>query len=114
MDRGLYQREVAAEIGVNPDTVQNWEQGHTSPALRHWPALIEFLGFVPFEVGESLADRVRAWRTVHGVPRDELARRLSVDPSTAYRWEAGETTPQGKTREQLEGLLRSPPDSGTG
>lgn len=114
MDRGLWQKDIAAEIGVNPSTIQNWEQGHTEPALRHWPALIAFLGFVPFDVGEALSERILAWRTIHGVPRDELAARLGVDPSTVWRWEADETSPHPTVREELERLLAFLPSQGAG
>jgi transcriptional regulator with XRE-family HTH domain len=107
LDERLLQREVANKIGVNPSTILNWEQGHTSPALRHWPAVIDFLGFVPFGGGESLGERIRAWRTIHGVPRDELAARLGVDPSTVRRWESGELRPSAEHRQLLKVLLAS-------
>lgn len=60
----------AAEIGVSEGTVYNWERGRSRPVLRNWPAVIEFLGYVPFEVRESLGKRIRAWRRIHGVTRE--------------------------------------------
>lgn len=112
IERGLYQRDVAEEIGVHPSTIKNWEQSHADPALRHWPRLIAFLGFVPFEVGEALSERIRAWRTIHGVSRDALAATLGVDPSTVWRWESGETAPHPLVRTELEELLASLPAPG--
>lgn len=99
MDRGMLQREVAAVIGVSPGTVYNWERGRSWPALRNWPAVIGVLGFVPFEVGDTLGGRIRAWRKIHGVPRSELAHRLGVDASTvtpcSVLWTCVNSTPCG-------------------
>jgi DNA-binding XRE family transcriptional regulator len=43
MDQGLFQREVAAKIGVDLTTYRNWEWNRTSPRTRFLPAVIEFL-----------------------------------------------------------------------
>ncbi len=75
MDRGLPQREVTEEIGADPATDRNRELGRREPRLPHGPAIIEFLRFVPFEVGETLGERIRAWRKIHGVPRRSSSRR---------------------------------------
>jgi transcriptional regulator with XRE-family HTH domain len=47
IDRGLFQKEVAARIGVDTATVTNWELGNTEPEERFIPALIRFLGYNP-------------------------------------------------------------------
>lgn len=96
-------------IGVNPSTIKNWEQGHTEPALRHWPALIGFLGYLPFEVGDTLPERIRAYRKIHGLSKRRLADRLGVDDSTVWRWESGETAPHPEGRTEFEELLASRP-----
>ena len=43
-DRGLSQPEAAREIGVHFTTLRGWEDGRRSPAVRHLPAVIRFLG----------------------------------------------------------------------
>lgn len=68
-----------------------------------------FLGFVPFEVGETLGEKIVACCKIRGVPRSELADRLGVDPNTLWRWEAGETRPHLSALEKLERLLTLPP-----
>lgn len=105
LDLGLRQRDVAERLGVCAESVRNWERGHTEPALASWPAVIDFLGVVPFPVGESLAERIRGWRTIHGVPRTELAALLGVDESTVWRWESGAATPEPRHRRRLESIL---------
>lgn len=39
--------------------------------------------------------------------RSELAKRLGVDPSTLWRWEAGATEPQPNALDKLQQLLSS-------
>ena len=47
LDLGLLQREVSAQISVNPWTVANWEKGRTIPAKRFVPKILRFLGYEP-------------------------------------------------------------------
>lgn len=45
---GLLQRDVARQIGVNKDTIYNWETNRTGPEVRLIPRIIDFLGYAPF------------------------------------------------------------------
>lgn len=105
MDRGLFQREVAVAIGVTANTITNWEWDQTTPVIRYWPGIIEWLGFVPFKVGESLPERIRAYRKLHGLTQHKLAQRLGVDESTVQKWEAGKHRPSRK-HQATRGPLR--------
>ena len=51
--------QVAAQIGVSENTVWNWEQG-IEPEVIHIPAVLAFLGYVPWGV---LMSRSEGWRT---------------------------------------------------
>ena len=54
--RSVHQREAAEVIGVNAWTYANWETGRTSPMIRFWPAIIDFLGHQPVLADDD------AWR----------------------------------------------------
>ena len=41
--RMLTQEEAAAEIGVAPRTLQNWESGKVTPRAKHQRALVAWL-----------------------------------------------------------------------
>jgi len=69
LDLGLLQREVADQIGVTVFTIRNWERGRTRPAVRLMPAIIRFLGYIPFGLNPSLPERIRAWRRLQGLSR---------------------------------------------
>lgn len=50
----------------------------------------------PFSVGDSLPERLRAYRRIHGISRKKLAGMLGVDESTLWRWEIGQRWPHGE------------------
>jgi transcriptional regulator with XRE-family HTH domain len=45
-ERLLTQQEAAAQIGVAPRTLQNWEAGSVTPRAKHKRAILEWLGEV--------------------------------------------------------------------
>jgi transcriptional regulator with XRE-family HTH domain len=47
LDRDLWQREVAREIGCSKASLLNWERGRAEPELRFLPAILAFLGYDP-------------------------------------------------------------------
>jgi len=60
VELGLFQREVAANLSVDPWTYLNWEQDRTHPARRFWPRVVAFLGYDP--------ERELAVPTAGGIP----------------------------------------------
>lgn len=90
---------------MHKGTVTNWELGHSEPALRHMPGVIRLLGYVPFEPGGSLPERVRAYRMIHGISRKELAGMLRVDEDTLWRWETEQRRPARNYAERIERVI---------
>jgi transcriptional regulator with XRE-family HTH domain len=86
---GLFQREVAQLLGVDPGTVLNWEKGRTEPPMMAMRAILGFLGYDPFPPSESLAERLLAKRREMGWSIEEAARLAHVDPGTWANWEHG-------------------------
>lgn len=104
LDLGLLQKDVAGQIGVHEQTIHHWEANETAPALRWLPGIIQFLGFDPRKLPESIGARLRHYREGKGMSQQEFAGRLGVDPSTLARWEAGRRQPQGGHRKVIETL----------
>ena len=102
LDLGLLQKEVAECLGVTTDTITNWELNRTEPGIHCYPAIIEFLGYVPFSMGETFPEKLKAYRMVNGLTQRQLARELGVDPTTVMKWEAGTSRPREETRERVE------------
>lgn len=112
LNLGLQQRDVAQKLGVNVNTVTNWELNRTQPAPRFIPGIIRFLAYVPFDTtGDSLPvpARLKAYRRIHGLSQKKLAVALGVDPSTLARWELGKSQPQGELLNRITGVLAAHP-----
>jgi DNA-binding transcriptional regulator YiaG len=69
------------------------------------PGIIRFLGYVPFETGESLPERLKSYRQIHGLSSNKLAHILSLDEGTLWRWETGRRRPAEKYVKGIQALL---------
>ena len=87
-------------------TITNWELNRTEPEIRYMPIIIDLLGFLPFDVGESFGERVWAYRMCKGLAREKLAAELGIDAGTLRKWEAGESQPSRKLRQWVEEMIR--------
>ena len=104
----LFQREVAARIGVDTSSVTNWERNRTVPELKFMAAIIRFLGYNPMPPTDRWSDRLVQSRTVLGIAQKEAARRIGVDQSTLARWERGEREPAGLFAERASLFVARP------
>ena len=90
---------------MDATTICNWESNASTPAIRHIPAIIEFLGYDPFPSAQTLAERLATARKVLGLSQSRLALVLGVDPGTLQSWEAGQHEPMGGNVERIERFL---------
>ena len=75
LDLGLLQKDIANEISVNKSTITNWELNHNFPQLRYVPALIEFLGYWPYDTPvDNLGQQIVAKRPRLGLSQKSLGR----------------------------------------
>ncbi len=105
IDLGLFQSQVAEQIGVCEQTITNWESNASQPPVQYIPAIIRFLGYNPPEFVTTFPQRLTAWRRARGLTQKQLADELSVDPSTIQDWENGQHEPSRKNRELITALL---------
>ncbi len=54
----LLQRQVAEQIGVEKESIHNWEGNHSKPGVQYMPAIIRFLGYNPLPPGKGWAERL--------------------------------------------------------
>ena len=102
-----FQRDVAIKISCDTDTVTNWEKGRSTPDLRHVAKIVEFLGFNPFELRDTLGERLASFRRERSMSQKDFARQIGVAPSTLAKWERGERTPAGKYLDRVAALCPS-------
>ncbi len=73
------------------------------------PAIIRFLGYIPFEFGGTLPERLIGYRKTRGLSRKKLARILGVDEGTLWLWENGQRQPHGEYARRVRVLLAGSP-----
>lgn len=56
---GLLQKDAAARLRVDPQTVLNWERDKTAIEVRFYPAIIALLGYNPLPAGRTPGQRIR-------------------------------------------------------
>lgn len=104
LDLGLLQIEVAAQIGVTEDTVWNWEHG-TEPELIHVPAVLAFLGYVPWECPNDPVGRLAYFKKVKGLSLQRLGTLMGRNPEQLEDWLSGKVTPCKANVEKINEFL---------
>jgi len=99
IERRLTQSNAVAFLSVLVETLHNWETGKTTPPVKYWPAIMEFLGYCPYQNARSLGDRLRLHRMHRGLTFKTVAKIIGVDPGSIVRWERGGREPRGKYRD---------------
>jgi DNA-binding XRE family transcriptional regulator len=105
LDLGLLQRDVVAELGVDADSICHWGIGRSHPKPYLMPRVIEFLGYAPWAAQATLGEWLVMVRRANGLSRKPLAKQLSVDESTVFRWESGRGRPGGRLQARLTGTF---------
>lgn len=88
LDLGLSRKAAAAEMQLDPESLENWEKNKTTPAARFFPALIKFLGYVPLPEPGTRGEAIARERICRGLSRKALAKLAGVDEATVRRLEA--------------------------
>ncbi|MEW5901460.1 MAG: helix-turn-helix transcriptional regulator [Acidobacteriota bacterium] len=107
LDLKLTKRQLSRRFNVDDVTVYLWEKNRVKPSLAQIPKIIEFLGCDPFEKKtQSLGERIREYRRIHGLPQKKLAEQLGVDETTLAGWEKGEHQPTKKSQDKTRSNFR--------
>lgn len=105
LELGLLQKDVAKIVGVCEDSITIWENNRSEPYVSYYPNIINFLGYVPFEVDVStLGGQIKMHRFLHGLTQEQLALKLNINESTVYYYENNKHKPLPKTCKKLNRL----------
>ena len=96
LESGLLQRDLRVRFKLEKETYANWEKDRCYPAMKHWPGIIEFLGFDPNPEPSTFGERLIACRRRKGLSRKILAATLAVDEGTLWCWEIGRRKPENQ------------------
>jgi len=104
---GLYQKDVAVQIGVTTSTIWNWENNWSSITLSCMPKVIEFLGYNPIPQPEDLMERLAWYKQVNGLSLEQLGAKMDRDPEQLSDWLSGRHKPCQRNNEKIESFLKS-------
>ncbi len=102
---GLFQREVAARIGVSEASVYNWERG-AEPELVHIPKIIKFLGYVPFEQPSDVLGQLRYFKLINGMSFERLGAITGRDPEQLVDWLSNGVRPCKRNMQCISDFLK--------
>ena len=90
----LAQTEVAEILGVKQMTLSYWERDKFTPQTGYLPNIVQFLGYVPWQIAESLGSKLQQARLLKGLDSAELAAQLDVSTKAILRWESNINKPR--------------------
>lgn len=105
LELGLYQKDVAIQIGVTASTIWNWEHGWTVE-LRFIPRVIEFLGYNPIPCPSDLLPRLAWYKQVNGLTLEKLGEEMGRDPEQLADWLSDRHMPCGRNKKEIGRFLR--------
>jgi transcriptional regulator with XRE-family HTH domain len=106
LELGLSQVTLAKQLGLNRNTVTNWESNAQEPDLPQMPSVLEFLGYEPSTESERLAEAIRARRRSLGLTQGAFGELLGVSRETVNLWERGRREPIGLPLRRLAKILK--------
>lgn len=105
MELKLLQKDVVRICGVTEDCITNWEKNRSTPQIQFFPSIINFLGYLPFEVNlNTLSGKLKAYRHLNGLSQKQLGKFLGVDGTTVCSWELEENQPHRGMITKLEAV----------
>ena len=106
MELKLLQKDVTRICGVSEDCITNWEKNRNTPQIQYYPRIIDFLGYLPFNVDlTTLPGKLKAYRYIKGLSQKRLGKILGVDGATVCSWELEENQPNKVILEKLDKIL---------
>lgn len=87
MELKLFQKDVAKILDVAKDSITNWEKNRSSPQIQFFPGIINFLGYLPFEINlTTFSGKLKAYRQINGFSEKQLGEILKVmEPRSVAR-----------------------------
>lgn len=102
---GLLQADVAQTLGIHEATLRAWEGNENTPANRHFPSIIGFLGYDPFPAPAGLSEQLLALRRRLGLTLIQMGRVIRVKAERLAKWEQGTGEPTGRYQGRIRELL---------
>ncbi len=97
-------------MNVSEDTLTYWENERNLPQIHHYPVIIAFLGYYPFDhETESLGGKLKQIRHCMGMSLTQCAAMLQVSVDAVKRWENGKPVAPACTNQLIENVWQQLP-----
>ena len=106
LDADLCQKNIAELMGVSICTITNWELNRAEPEIRYMPAIIKFLGYVPFDCPTDTLGRLAYYKKVNGMTYERLGEVMGKDPEQLMDWLGGRHKPFRKSLKMIDTFLK--------
>jgi DNA-binding transcriptional regulator YiaG len=107
MDLKLRQSDCAKLLKVTAECVFNWEVNRNEPQIQFYPQIIDFLGYLPFDIDTStFGGKLKFYRYRNGLSLKQFGKNINSDGPTIYGWEIGQNMPPRKKLAKLELMLK--------
>lgn len=104
LELGLYQKDVAARLGVATSTIWNWEHGWNVD-LRYIPRILALLGYNPIPCPDDPLGKLVWYKQVNGLTVEELGGEMGRDPDQLADWLSGRHIPCKRNQKKIELFL---------
>jgi len=101
----MQHKHVRGIFATHIETLKNWERNVGTPMVRHFPAIIRFLGYVPFSHDGTPGGQLAFLRKCVGLTQRELGQLASVNLVDLWRYERNRLPVDGKYRAVVTILL---------
>lgn len=106
IELGLFQAEVGRIFKVSKDCITFWENNRSSPLMIFYPRIIEFLGYIPFDLDISTEmGSIKAFRYLNGLSQKNFAKIINIDPKIVSLLEIGERSLSKKKKVKFQQLF---------
>ena len=107
LQRGLLIKDVIEALQIDRETLRGWENGLYKPFPKHFPKIIEFLGYYPFEQETStLGGRIKKHRLSLGLNQEQFAKLINVERCSIMYWENNTRIPNENSLRKLKKVLK--------
>ncbi len=104
LDGNMELKDVAQQLNVTVQSIVHWEQNRTTPNLRFYPVIADFLGYETPVMKENnkLVGMLKNYRKENGVSLYKCSKRIGLTHTTLHRIETGRTKLTEKSKHCLQ------------
>jgi DNA-binding XRE family transcriptional regulator len=105
IEKNLLQKDVAKIIVVTEESIYNWENNHSKPQVKFYPAIKKFINEEVEQINSgSLSEQIKLYRIQKGLSAKRFGKIVKVNASTILSWELGKSFPSPLNMKKLISL----------